>query len=74
MTTIIKLKSKFKTDNGLVFKDLYINVEHIIDFATNEETGDTILDLSDRSRVFIKETPEEIDNMIWLAEHPGCNL
>lgn len=74
MTTVIKLtlaKSRWQPLGG----PIYINPANVTKFYVDPEIDDvTLVEFRGSAYSIVEETPEEIAEMIFNAEHPQCKL
>ena len=74
MTTLIKLtraKSRWQPLGG----PIYINPANVTKFYVDPEIDDvTLVEFRGSAYSIVEETPEEIAEMIFNAEHPQCKL
>ena len=74
MTALIKLTlpaSEFYPEEGVTF----VNPAHITQIYRGRFDGDdTFVETTSGLTCIVKETPEEIAELIFNAEHPECKL
>ena len=75
MTTLIKLTMQPTKWAPNDVGDIYINPANITEiYNDNEIVGATLVEFNNSKCCMVKETPEEIADMIFNAEHPECKL
>lgn len=61
---IIKLTEMKKVDDRRVETPLWVNMAHVMYFSKSSKGNDTHLAVPGKSYLFVKETPEEIMEML----------
>ena len=88
MATIITVTNAYQPDNRqLKDRIIYVNADKICSFGSKRfsNSGSSYYDKhyaksyisfnpTGEADLYVEESPEQIDNMIYSAEHPQCHL